>query len=105
MINSKGALEKNGIVVPEILLPHEEKLKQWAVIACDQFTQDRKYWKNVEKAASGRPSTLNIIFPEVFLTDDSISNRIADIHDTMQKYLTSGVFASPRSGFIYIERD
>ena len=34
-----------GVAVPKILLPKKIDLQKWAVIACDQYTQDRAYWK------------------------------------------------------------
>jgi hypothetical protein len=80
-------------------------MRKWPVIACDQFTQDRDYWEKVKSAAAGAPSTLNLIFPEVFLADTGAEKRIADIHSTMRRYLADGVFGEPRQGFIYIERD
>jgi hypothetical protein len=103
-------LENLGVEIPEILLPQRADLRQWAVIACDQFTQDRAYWEKVKEAAAGSPSALNLIFPEVFLADNSPADnspaeRIGDIHESMRHYLNSGVFAAPRRGFVYLERD
>jgi hypothetical protein len=98
-------LAQTGIEIPEILLPQKAALKQWAVIACDQFTQDRLYWEKAKEAAAGSPSALNLIFPEVFLADAQPAARIADIHRTMREYLDTGVFAEPRRGFVYLERD
>jgi hypothetical protein len=98
-------LRSLGLEIPEILLPKKADLRQWAVIACDQFTQDRAYWEKVKEAAAGSPSTLNLIFPEVFLDDSGGAERIEDIHRSMRHYLDSGVFASPRRGFVYLERD
>jgi hypothetical protein len=98
-------LKKLGIAIPEILLPQGVDLQHWAVIACDQFTQDRAYWEKVKQAAAGSPSTLNLIFPEIFLADSGHAQRISDIHQSMRHYLDSGVFAAPRRGFVYLERD
>jgi hypothetical protein len=105
MSDIEKRLGASGIVVPEILLPQRAGLGQWAVIACDQFTQDRGYWEKVEEAVAGSPSTLNLIFPEVFLTDAGHARRIEAIHRTMRNYLDTGVFAAPRRGFVYVERD
>ena len=60
-------LEEFGIRIPEILLPKNIDLSTWSVIACDQYTQDKEYWKKVEATAAGKPSTLNLILPEVYL--------------------------------------
>ena len=94
-----------GLTVPEILLPAATTdLKAWAVIACDQHTQDREYWKRCEATAAGKPSTLHIILPEVYLGDADKQERIAAIHSAMEKYLKDGVFSTPKKCFIYIER-
>jgi len=94
-----------GIEIPEILLPQGGNLQQWAVIACDQFTQDRAYWEKAKEAAAGQPSTLDLILPEVFLNDDDHAARIDNIHRAMRHYLADGVFAAPRRGLVYLERD
>jgi hypothetical protein len=104
MTNIQNRLEKLGISIPEILLPRAE-LKQWAVIACDQFTQDRTYWMKVTEAAIGSPSSLDLILPEVFLDEGNRAGRIEDIHRAMRKYLDTGIFDAPRRGFVYLERD
>jgi hypothetical protein len=100
----QSRLGKTGIAIPEILLPRAE-LRQWAVIACDQFTQDRAYWKKAAEIAAGLPSSLDLIFPEAFLAEENRAGRIEDIHKAMRNYLDSGIFAAPRRGFVYLERD
>ena len=105
MNNHRQKLNSLGVEIPSILLPQGVDLQKWAVIACDQFTQDRDYWKKAKATAAGSPSTLDMIFPEVFLSDGDADKRIADIHSTMKHYLQEGVFGEPRQGFIYIERD
>ncbi|MDE5614483.1 MAG: DUF1015 domain-containing protein, partial [Treponemataceae bacterium] len=56
--------EAYGVAVPEILLPEQIDLRRWAVIACDQYTQDRSYWQKAAQVAGDGPSTLGLIFPE-----------------------------------------
>ncbi|MBR6566078.1 MAG: DUF1015 domain-containing protein [Spirochaetaceae bacterium] len=93
-----------GLFVPEILLPKKDiDLASWAVVACDQYTQDRDYWKEVEAKAQGA-STLHLILPEVYLADEDKSQRIEAIRSTMKKYLRDGIFRKPLEGFIYLER-
>ena len=92
-----------GVQIPEILLPKNIDLKSWSVIACDQYTQDKPYWKNAAESAGSAPSTLNLIFPEVYLNDGDGDARIKKIHETMNSYLDSGIFASEEE-CIYIER-
>ncbi|MDD4497960.1 MAG: DUF1015 family protein, partial [Methanosarcinaceae archaeon] len=56
--------------------------EKWAVIACDQHTQDEKYWKRVEEFVGNTPSTLNFIYPEIYLPLDE--KRIKNIHEAMR---------------------
>lgn len=94
-----------GTSVPEVLLPAPGRdLEAWAVVACDQFTQDRDYWKRVAERAGSDPSTLRLILPEVYLKDGDRAERIAAIRSSMASYLRDGVFSAPARGLVYIER-
>ena len=75
-------IEEFGIRVPEILLPKNIDVKSWSVIACDQYTQDLDYWKRAEACAAGKPSTLNLILPEVYLNSPDKPARIEKIRET-----------------------
>lgn len=97
-------LEDLGLRIPEILLPKNIDLSTWSVIACDQYTQDMDYWKNVEEKAGNKPSTLNLILPEVYLGSPDKADRIKKIRQSMKEYLDTGVFADAKKCFIYLER-
>ncbi len=98
-------LARLGTAVPEVLLPKTgTDLEAWAVVACDQFTQDREYWSRVEARAGTAPSTLQMIFPEVYLEDGDRPARIAAIRSAMESYLEDGTFAPSVRGLVYIER-
>jgi hypothetical protein len=105
MNNYRDKTNPLGLEIPFILLPQSTYIQKWPVIACDQYTQDRDYWDEVKKTAAGMPSTLNLIFPEVFLSGTDAKERIKGIHSAMTQYLNEGVFDKPKQGFIYIERD
>ena len=95
-----------GIQIPEILLPGPAvDLSKWAVIACDQYTSQPEYWEEAAEIAGELPSTLNLIFPEVYLDKSGAEDRIGRIHREMKKYLENGILHSPGSGFVYIERE
>ncbi|AAM05710.1 TPA: DUF1015 domain-containing protein [Methanosarcina acetivorans] len=85
--------------VPHILLP-EANWKEWAVIACDQHTQDMEYWTRVEEFVGDTPSTLNLIYPEIYLPLDE--NRVNKIHEAMRNYRTFLVDHGPC--FILVKR-
>lgn len=96
--------EELGVRIPDILLPLHIDTKTWASIACDQYTQDAEYWNRAYKTAAGKPSTLNLMLPEIYLTSADKSERIEKIHRTMKQYIDDGVFAPEMRGFMYIER-
>jgi uncharacterized protein (DUF1015 family) len=104
-MNQENPLKQFALSVPDILLPtNTNDLSRWSVIACDQFTQDRDYWKKVAEYAGSSPSALKIILPEVYLEDSGREERLAAIRKTMRDYLDGGVFAPPVHGLVYIER-
>merc|ERR1719265_672513 len=59
-----------GLKVPRVLLPKKgTDLTKWCVVACDQYTSQPQYWKSVKEVVGAAPSTLHLIFPEVYLGD------------------------------------
>ena len=111
-----------------ILLPNDGiDMEKWSVIACDQFTSQADYWKAVEKYVADAPSTLNVVFPEIYLgtitkhendcnsSGDGVKNaeyasmtdeeRIKYINNTMDKYLTDGILKQAvTDGYVLVER-
>jgi hypothetical protein len=93
-----------GVLIPEIHLPKSGvDLTKWAVIACDQFTSQPEYWREVEKLVGDAPSTLNLTFPEIHLEEPGKEARIQNIQSCMRKYLEAGIL-EPRTGLVYVER-
>lgn len=102
-MNPEERLARLGAAVPELLVPKSgTDLSKWAVIACDQFTQDPSYWARVREAAGGEPSALDCIIPEAFLGETE--SRAAAVHGAMKQYLDGGLFTRCRS-CMYVERD
>ncbi len=85
----------------DILLP-KTGMEKWSVVACDQFTSQPEYWQETEKIVGKDPSTLNLVFPEAFLSEGEA--RIEKINKTMAEYLKSDIFAEYKNSLIYIER-
>jgi len=98
--------DKIGLQVPDILLPSKDvDLNKWSVVACDQYTSQADYWNDAKDLTDSAPSTLNVIFPEVYLEDSDGDQRIENINTTMQQYLDDGVLeAMPNKGFILVDR-
>ena len=93
-----------GVKLPKILLPKILDIKTWATIACDQYTQDKDYWKQVYSIVGSKPSTVKITFPEVYLEEPGRQERIQNIKKEMKAYINQGIFASPEEEFVYLER-
>ncbi len=88
----------------EFLVPSASVDKtRWAVIACDQFTSQRDYWERLAAGINGAPSTLSLIYPEVYLKDGDKEDRIKSIRSAMQKYATDGTLV-PARGVILVDR-
>ena len=103
MSSSGEKLAACGIAVPTILMPEKGiDHAKWAVIACDQFSSDKKYWKKVEDFVSDSPSTLNMILPECYL--DEADSRVPEINRTMKTYLDKGILKEAGNGFVFMNR-
>ena len=100
--------EKYALQTPNILIPNEKvDLSLWSVVACDQYTQDKQYWDTVSSITNGQYSTRHIILPEIYLNHFSEEQRkkeVIRIQDNMKHYLDAGIFSSPISSMMYIER-
>lgn len=93
------------IKIPRILLPKCADMNAWAVNACDQFTSDKNYWDEVEKLVGDKPSTLRLVYPEIFLNLKYDADKlIADINANMQSYMQGGIFEEVDGGFVLVER-
>ena len=92
----------------DILLPkfsgNSEKMKQWSVVACDQYTSEPDYWKEVEQVTEGAYSTLRLTVPEIYLNDADIDERIQKTNETMKQYMQEDVFTEHKNSYIFVER-
>ena len=95
---------KKCFAAAEILLPDKNKVsyEKWAVVACDQFTSEPKYWESAKDIVGDAPSTLKMILPEVYL--EKSEERVPLINAEMKKYLSDALVSHPES-MIYIERE
>lgn len=88
----------------DILIPQNVDFTKWSVVACDQYTSEREYWEDVKNIVGDSPSTLKMVFPEVYLEDGNSEERIENINKTMDEYMRSGLFRELRDAFIYVKR-
>ncbi len=92
----------------DILLPKfskdSEKMKQWSVVACDQYTSEPEYWQAVSEFVGENPSTLRLTIPEIYLNDADIDERIKRANATMKQYMAEEIFTEYKNTYVYVER-
>ena len=88
----------------DILLPDAAAdVEKWAVVACDQFTSQMEYWQKAAQIVGDAPSTLNIVYPEVYLAEGDA--RIERIRQAMADYMQRGVLQTRvKNGFVFVCR-
>ncbi|MFA5747797.1 MAG: DUF1015 domain-containing protein [Candidatus Absconditabacterales bacterium] len=97
--------EDIGVKIPEIYLPNKNiDMKKRSVVACDQYTSQPEYWQEVEKFCKGNLSTLNIVFPEIYLEDKDKEEKIQNIQKNMKEYLAKGILENIGHCFVYVDR-
>ena len=90
--------------LPQLLLPRAGiDLRRWSVIACDQYTSDAAYWDRVAAEVGDAPSTLPLIFPEVYLGRADKAERIARIQAAMRRTQAEGLLRA-HDGAVLVER-
>ena len=87
-----------------ILIPKNTDMYKWCVVACDQYTSEPDYWKEVESIVGDNPSTLNLTLPEIYLEDQNVDERIKKINENMKEYLDKDLFTEYKDSMIYLER-
>ena len=94
---------KTGINATNILLPITDDMTSWATIACDQFTSEPEYWNSLSAKVQGKPTTLDLTLPEIYLEDEP-EKRIEKINQNITDYINKGVFKTLDKGFILTVR-
>lgn len=94
---------KNCFFSADIMLPDFEKVEgtKWAVIACDQHTSEPEYWEAVKEISKNSPTALELILPEVYLSETE--KRVPKINKTMTDYINT-VLKEHKNSMIYVER-
>ena len=93
------------IIAPHILLPKKGvDLTKFAVIACDQFTSNQEYWKQVKELVGNAPSTYHMMFPEAYLGKVNEEEYIKGINKNIEGYLKDGTLVDQGECFILVDR-
>lgn len=105
MSNAKERLSKLALNPADIMLPKKGiDLNKWAVVACDQYTSNRTYWERVKSYIANYPSTLPLIFPEVYLEDGKDEEIIENINKSMKSYVENDIFETYKNCFFLVKR-
>lgn len=96
---------KNNIFSPaDMLIPEGIDMNKWSVVACDQYTSEPEYWEKVSNHVGVEKSTLNIMYPEIYLNEPDFVDRIKNINKNMDTYLSDGFLKENTDSIIYVER-
>lgn len=105
MSNVNQHLEKVALKRADIMIPKATvDLSKWAVVACDQYTSEPEYWEQVKQLVGDNPSTLNLIYPEVYLGEEHPEKRIETINATMKQYMQQNLFTVYKDAFFLVHR-
>ena len=98
------SLSSPGVRFGPLLVPQPQiDPQKWSVVACDQFTSQPEYWRDVASFVGEAPSTYHIILPEVYLGGPEEERRIASAQHKMSEYLRSGILREVQ-GPIFVQR-
>lgn len=91
------------IMLPPFGAEERELWKKWAVIACDQHTEDVGYWQRIDESLDGAPSALDLVLPEAYLGTELEAKQKARV-DCFQKSLDSGWLKTFKHSLVLVER-
>lgn len=105
MSNVAQHLARYALQCADIMIPKAgTDLTKWAVVACDQYTSEPEYWEQVAQYVNDAPSTLHLIYPEVYLEEAEPRKRIQSINETMEAYLKADLFTTYPDCFFLVHR-
>jgi hypothetical protein len=104
-MSHEQTLARIGVRLADILLPRPDvDLERWAVVACDQYTAQPGYWAAVEQLVGDSPSTLRLIYPEVYLGEPQPQARIDAINTSMRDYIERGLLDTYEKTLLLVRR-
>ena len=98
-------LAQLGLALPTLYLPCTTvNLHQWAVIACDQFTNDPHYWQQVAQIVHDAPSTLHYIIPEIYLDSVNVPEAARNTRQKMHNDIANGILQNAGEKMMCVSR-
>lgn len=96
-------MNNTGFGKGKILVPNVKDMTSWSVIACDQFSSQPQYWREVEELVKTNPSTLHMIIPDSGLWQPDLDQRIGALYRAMRTYSRRRMLEEVND-YIYVER-
>ncbi len=97
-------MKKPTFLPTNLLLPENDTLEKWAVLAADQYINEESYWQEVENFVGRAPSTLRLILPESCLDGPDTETDIMAVNATMTEYLRQNKFKEYKNAMMLVER-
>ena len=79
-------------------------MTRWASLHVTDILRSRIIGNARRQMVGSSPSTLHLVLPEVYLEQDDVGRRIAQINASMRAYLDSGLFYVLNDSYVYVER-
>ena len=76
-------------------------MQRWSVVACDQYTSEPEYWRELSEYVGDAPSTLRLTLPEIYLGTGEEARRSDAAVDACTQYLQSGFFEQFPDAYVY----
>lgn len=93
------------VKAPHIYLPHQDvDWTKYAVIACDQYTSNLKYWDSLKEEIGDKISTFHMIYPEAYLENTDNDAYIKNINKNIAGYLATNQLSDIGECFVLVER-
>jgi len=96
-------MNTTGFTKGKVLLPTVEDMAAWSVIACDQFSSQPRYWREVEERVKNNPSTFHMMIPDCRFQQPDLDQRLGAAYRAMRTYVRRHVLREV-DDYIYVER-
>ena len=96
-------MNNTGFGKGKVLVPNVKDMNSWSVIACDQFSSQPEYWRDVEEQVKSNPSTYHMIIPDATLWQPDLDQRVSALYRAMRTYVRRHML-NEVDDYIYVER-
>ena len=96
---------KKTFHAPKYLLPNENIINNWPVIACDQHSSNVDYWSELSQELQNKVTSLNLIVPEALYSDiKDWDLQFQKINNLSNDYLRNNILREFEEGIVVVKR-